>query len=843
MERDRTRARQGLSLKAILFADAVQYTRLVMEDEQSALGLLRDCFELFRRLSPDYHGRLIKTTGDGALVEFDSAVAAVEYAVAAQHELARLNAGRPARRQARFRMGIHLGEVLYEAGDLYGHIVNIAARLEACAPPGGICVSQAVYEQTRDKISATFKRLAPTRLKNMAGAVVVYEVLPSRLRDAVPGAAWALINVLGPLTVSDAAGEPVPVGSAKACALLGYLALSRNFTESRTRLAGLLCSDVPAPAARKGLNAILAQARTALKSLGPDLLVSDRDGVRLASDRISVDLLALAGRVEEGEIGEALLDGSASPDRLLDGLESVDPAFASWLRVTRHVWRDRLTEKLEAWVGEGERAPAAARRSASALLGLDPTHERACRTLMQCHFADGNVAAALRVYREFCRVLRQEFSAEPSDETRRLMEHIRQDGQATAPVGAPGETAGRRPRPALRLPAIALGPLLTPPRLGKQRYLFEGFRRELLTSLVRFRGWIVIELESEPGAAGDKPYADYRIDTHCGQTHSGIGLTVTLVDLQSKGYVWSETYSMALKNWLAAQRDIIRRIATCLDIYLSTERLSGRMHRRDLTLDAYDDWLRGEELGSRWTPDNYREAERLFKSVMDRMPRFAPGYSSLADLYNTWHLALPGAGRDPERQDQALRLAEKAVEIDPLEARAQLTLAWSCAMAARFEKANLHYELAYELNPNNLRTIVSCAQGFAFMGMKERAQELLSQARALNPFLLQYQWAYVAAIHFACGEYQECAAAADRAGDAILDVGGWKAAALGVAGRTEEAEAAAREFVEAIKVAWTGPEPCTGERAVAWFLDSLPLQDRQIGDDLRRGLQSAGLTL
>ena len=110
-----------MALKAILFADAVQYSRHISAHEQATLDHMDACFGVFRQLAPAYSGELVKTTGDGALVEFSSAVAALQYALAAQDRFAALAETLPADRRIRFRMGIHLGDVQRREGDIYGH--------------------------------------------------------------------------------------------------------------------------------------------------------------------------------------------------------------------------------------------------------------------------------------------------------------------------------------------------------------------------------------------------------------------------------------------------------------------------------------------------------------------------------------------------------------------------------------------------------------------------------------------------------------------------------------------------------------------------------------------------
>jgi adenylate cyclase len=165
-------------LAAILASDVVGYSRLASADEELTLARLRALrSDLIDPIVAVHHGRVVKRTGDGALVEFRSVVDAVRCAVETQSGMAERNAGVMPERKIEFRIGIHLGDVVEEAdGDLMGDGVNIAARLETVAEPGGICLSYAAYEQVRDKLKEEFVDLGDKQLKNIARPMRVYRI-------------------------------------------------------------------------------------------------------------------------------------------------------------------------------------------------------------------------------------------------------------------------------------------------------------------------------------------------------------------------------------------------------------------------------------------------------------------------------------------------------------------------------------------------------------------------------------------------------------------------------------------------------------------------------------------
>ena len=165
-------------LTAILAADVVGYSRLMGEDEVGTLEGLKSCRrELIDPEIKKHHGRMIKLMGDGALVEFASIVDAVQCAAVIQRRMADRNMGTTDARQIRFRIGVNLGDVIVEGDDIYGDGVNIAARLEAMAEPGGVCISGTAFDHAVHKVDVGFASLGEQRLKNIADPVRAYRLL------------------------------------------------------------------------------------------------------------------------------------------------------------------------------------------------------------------------------------------------------------------------------------------------------------------------------------------------------------------------------------------------------------------------------------------------------------------------------------------------------------------------------------------------------------------------------------------------------------------------------------------------------------------------------------------
>jgi TolB-like protein/class 3 adenylate cyclase len=178
-------------IAAILVADVVGYSRLAGTDEDRTLSRLRGLrSDLIDPAVGAHHGRIVKRTGDGSLIEFRSVVDAVRCAIEVQNGLIERNAGLPPERRIEFRVGVHLGDVVEEAdGDLMGDGVNIAARLEGICEPGAICLSEDAYRQVSGRLETEVTDLGPTQLKNIERPIRVYSLGVGHPAQAKPAQA------------------------------------------------------------------------------------------------------------------------------------------------------------------------------------------------------------------------------------------------------------------------------------------------------------------------------------------------------------------------------------------------------------------------------------------------------------------------------------------------------------------------------------------------------------------------------------------------------------------------------------------------------------------------------
>jgi TolB-like protein/class 3 adenylate cyclase/cytochrome c-type biogenesis protein CcmH/NrfG len=234
---------QTRRLSAILAADVAGYSRLMGADEEGTHERLQvHLRELVNPKIGEHRGRIVKNTGDGLLAEFGSVVDAVRYAVQMQREMAERNADVPPDRRIEFRIGINLGDVIVEPHDIFGDGVNVAARLETLAEPGGICVSRVVRDQVRDKLDFAFEDRGEQTVKNIVRPVRVYAWRPEPIADLPAATVSRATSVSQPIVAPRLSIVVLPFTNLSNDPEQQYFAdgITEDLTTDLSRIAGML---------------------------------------------------------------------------------------------------------------------------------------------------------------------------------------------------------------------------------------------------------------------------------------------------------------------------------------------------------------------------------------------------------------------------------------------------------------------------------------------------------------------------------------------------------------------------------------------------------------------------
>jgi TolB-like protein len=417
-----TDARVERRLAAILAADIVGYSRLMGRDEEGTLARLKDCRRsLVDPKIAEHRGRIVKTTGDGMLVEFASAVDAVRCALNIQRTMAQANSTVPEDMRIAFRVGINVGDIIIDNDDIFGDGVNIAARLEAIAEPGGICISDDSHRQVRGKIEIAWDDLGPQSLKNIAEPIQVWRAL---LNDgaATPRAAAAQTSLDVPdkpsiavLPFTNMSGDPEQeyfadgrvediITALSRMTWLFVIARNSSFTYKGKAVdvkkvgRELGVRYVLEGSVRKAGNKVRITGQLIDASTGAHLWANRFDGgledVFDLQDEVTTDVVsAIAPKVEQAEMERArhkpteslaaydyFLRGMAriydgTRDANIDALQNferateIDPNFASAFGMCAYcyVWR-----KANGWLADKDRAIAETERLARTAARLGP---------------------------------------------------------------------------------------------------------------------------------------------------------------------------------------------------------------------------------------------------------------------------------------------------------------------------------------------------------------------------------------------------------------------------------------------------------------------------------------
>lgn len=649
-------------------------------------------------------------------------------------------------------------------------------------------------------------------------------------------------------------GAEIKLAGKKARALLAILALSEPLPVGRDKLCALLWSESGQAAARASLRQTLRRLRGGLGLHANKLLRVTAEGVGLNSEAVEIDVTTALKEARAGRAPGLLQERPNALSDAMTGLDFIDPNFANWIAVRRQMMHqdavDALGDALAEFVPPDPRGTALAR----VLRRMEPTHEAACRYLMRAYQTEGNVSAALTIYDELWHLLDEEFDTLPSENTQRLIVEIKLSSATLPPppvhqsaelcvaprtVGLIDEPRRERPR---QPPAIWIERFETESLDDAKRHRAMGLRSDFIAALCRFREWRVFDGGDDQLRSEDLPAEGtaFSLSGTAVTGEQGDDIILNFRNLRTSEVIWSERTTISIKSWGRAQRRAVRRIAIALSLHLSTDRLSKIHNVADSDLPAHDAWLLGQALLNHWSSDSEDRAEALFRDILRDHPDFAPAYTGLAQVLNTRHFIRPGLIRSRGIHAEALNLSIRSVAIDPLDAKAQLALAWSFALNGAWDNAVQTFHVACDLNENDPWTAVSSSLGFAYCGESAEAMRLSKRMLDVGLGITPLHWAYIAGVCFLSRDYEEAATAAARGAGATYYIAAWQGAALAHMGQVEEARIVLRASFDEVRARWTGPSKPTDRAISEWLLHCYPIRADADWFCLRDGFAAAG---
>lgn len=680
-------------------------------------------------------------------------------------------------------------------------------------------------------------------MARMIANLVVRSAAPLASASA-SGSVVLRLRLIGQMEAWTLSSQSVLPAGRKTRALLAIVALSAPRPALRGRLAEMLWSRRPEEQARASLRQEIHRLLEMLAPVGPDVLQVTRDHLSIRPGAAWVDVEEVMRATLQNPASLSLLDGD-----LLEDLDGADPAFDTWLTTERERLRDRgraLAEQLLREQDDPDFTIPAAQR----LLSIDRAHEGAWRALMRAHAARGERGMAIQAYDRCRAVLTDLLDAAPSLETQKLLAEIR------------GPSGSRLP---LRPPAPPEPPTLAEPRQGSGRggahvgvlpfqlagtgeeeaHLSPGLAEEITAALSRFRWMFVVSSNSlarfaeqtrDEDAIQRVFNLDFLLDGTIQRVRTRLRITARLLDLRAGNQVvWARRFDRQVNDLLSFQDEIASEVVAQIDpeiLLIEAERVAARS-ATDAT--AYDLMLRSLPLMNRMERAPFTQAGELLRRAIELEPEYAAAHAWSA----YWHIFLVGQGwadHPQESMAEAGRLAERAIQLDPFDARA-LTIAGHVRAFLHHElnEAVTLHERALSLNPNLAMAWAWSAVTFAYMGDIEEAERRIGRYKRLSP-LDPYAFifdGFFTIIHLLKRDYESAVAAGRTATQMNPSLSaGFKPylAALGHLGRRQEASIALRRLL-AIEPDFT----------VQRFLATAPFARERDREDYAQGLRLAGV--
>jgi DNA-binding SARP family transcriptional activator/TolB-like protein/Flp pilus assembly protein TadD len=557
------------------------------------------------------------------------------------------------------------------------------------------------------------------------------------------------LRLIGQMEAWTVNSESVLPPGKKTRALLAIVVLSAPKPMLRSRLAELLWSRRPEEQARASLRQEIHRLLEVLSPAGQEILAINRDSLALRPGTVWVDVDEVLRATTANPGALALLDSE-----LLEELDGVDPAFDVWLHSERERLRDRARKVAEDLLSE-QVAPEQLIPVAQQLLAIDRAHEGAWRALMRAHAERGERAMAIQSYDRCRAVLADMLDAAPSPETQALLAEIRSGKSVRVVPSAPAPSPVEPPRstPVVSArggPRIGIPPLKLMGTEATENYLAEGLAEEITTGLSRFRWLSLVSTPSISHAFGEgrddaalrqSAGLDYLLDGTVQRAMERLRITLRLVDLRDGNQVvWTRRFDRPVDDLLSIQDEVAAEAVAQIDPELL--RLESR---RALMIplaeaSAMDLTLRALPAMTRSDRGQFLEAGEFLRRALEKQPDIAASHTWSA-YWLTLQVEHGWAEHPDSATEAAARHAERAITLEPQNARAFSVLGHIRAMQRRIPEAISLHERALALNPNLGMAWALSGLTHLYAGDLAEAERMLRQYKQLSPtdpFAFQY---------------------------------------------------------------------------------------------------------
>ena len=802
-------------LTTILYADIAGYSRLTGQDELDTHERVMSSLDYAANTIKAQGGRVLRYAGDAILAEFQSVVDCVNTSIEIQTHMHERNSSFDNSKKIEFRIGLNLGEVLEDRNEIFGEGVNIAARLEASADPGGVSISEIVHDQVKGKIDQQFLELGPKEFKNIAKPIQVYAWHPENRGQGVADAslnskgkaevAKLKLKMLDHFELTTVRGEPIKLNNSKAEAIIVYLALSSDGKETRQNLSSLLWSRHAEEQARASLRQCLSHLKRKFKSIDDSLIQADRQTISLDHRFIQSDFDFLSSEVDiETYAPQELFknwDG-----KVLVGFDGVDEKFDDWLANERQ----RLISKLQQYFEESfdvyknTNDEKNSRDVAELIFKLNPASEFGHRGLMELYFNSNQPGRAIRQYEMLLKQLNKRSGSSPSSLTSQLYSQI-VNSETNLTTSAPAAAVGETKQKATEKPVIALLPIdsivIDDSDPEPVNLFLSVLNDELVTNMTRFREFDVKEFTDTSNPINEKVLSeqygvDYVLKGKIVSSNDHSKLNVRISTVSTATQLWANTFEYQNAKIFQDLNQTVSEIIDVVKYSLTTDRYGQSTEN----LTAYDYWLKASVMNYNWTRDNEEKSITFYRKAIAMDSDFARAYSSLASVLNLRNNFTPGYRNDERDREEAKFLIRRALELDPMDARNHINAAWGHILAREFDPAEHHLKSAYKLNPRSANIIAGYSMGMGYLGEAEKVLGLFQQSVKNNVSAPLYHHAYLGILNFLIEDYEQSCNDFQSAGELMPTFMAWHASALHHSGFTEVAKALTHQFKSMVEI-------------------------------------------